>query len=191
MTYSKNELERDHGSLHYFQNLVPGKQDSPFIDRYCGECLDEEKDEEMTSARRQLLNNFPPVLSFYEQQKKRFYEEEARRCQQFCCGGMQVQSDLLGNPVLQQQDNYMLSVGSGKLYEGGAKGIKDEMQEDIRQEPFGSEKQQQIISGLNQFNSIVEQREAGHGHSPSSATEQAANEQGYNPFKTTPKPTKE
>ena len=69
---SPNKL--DDQQLIFFQNLVPGTQNSPFIDRYKDAYL---KDEAPNSERKLFLNAFPPVLSFFEKQKKEFYDQEA------------------------------------------------------------------------------------------------------------------
>lgn len=151
------DIASESSSLIFFQNLVPGTQESPFIDRYKSACLNDES--AMTQMRKQLLNEFPPVLSFNHQQKKKFYEEEARNCQQFCCGGMSLDSDLKGNSFLEPKDHYMLSIGNGTLYEGSQDQIKDEMQTDVRQEQFGSAKQDQLISSIKHFDDLVAQRD--------------------------------
>lgn len=176
--------------LIYFQNLVPGKQESPFIDRYKSECLNDENEQDH-KMRSQLLNEFPPVLSFDEKQKKKFYEEESVRCQQFCCGFMHLSSDLSGNYFLKPQDSYMLSIGNGKLYEGNSEHIKGEMQADVHQEPFGSAKQEQIISGIKQFDAIVAQREEDPSFSKSPESNQKSEDSGHSPFKTEPNPFNE
>ncbi len=140
-----------------FQNLVPGQQESPFIERFIDVCLgDEEADE-----RKQLLDEIPPVLSFSnEGQKKSFYDDEAKNCQQFCCRGVSVESELgdSDKTVLKSIDNYMYSIGLDKVYEGSADNIKEQMQEEVGQEAFGGTKQKQIVDGLKQFESVVEKR---------------------------------
>lgn len=171
--------------LIYFQNLVPGAKDSPFIDRYKSEVLDDD----VGSERHQLLNEFPPVLSFSEAQKKKFYDGEAQNCQQFCCGGMAYNSDLSGNYSLTQQDHYMVSTGSGTLYEGSAGDIKTQMQEDIHNQSFGSTGQNQMMDGLKQFESIVAQRVEPNAGVKSSAFDLAPEEKSFNPFMTKPDPT--
>lgn len=186
MVQNKQERKKELENLIYFQNLVPGKQESPFIERFKQECLNDE--DENNEERKQLLNEFPPVLSFSEQQKKKFYEDEAKNCQQFCCGSMQVSNDALGGVSMKQQDNYMLSTGSGKLYEGSAAQIKSEIQDDIHQESFGSLKQEQGIAGLKQFDAVVSAR----GQSNAEVnTNEAAEQSSYSPFQTIPKPNKE
>ncbi len=147
--------------LIYFQNLIPGTQDSPFIDRYKSNVLDNEPEGGINDVRRQLLLEFPPVLSFTESQKKGFYEHEAENCENFCCGAMQVTTFLDGKQFMQQKDSYMASTGSGKLYEGSADSIKNQMQNDIRQQSFSSNEQNQMMNGLQQFDSTVSQRGSG------------------------------
>ena len=117
--------------LIYFQNLVPGEQNSPFIARFKKECLGDDEKDEVNEARQGLLNKFPPVLSFLEDQKKKFYEDEAKKCKSFCCGNVQISNDASGVISMKQQDKYMLSTGTGKLYEGTAGQIKKEIQDDI------------------------------------------------------------
>ena len=176
--------QKESDNLIYFQNLIPGQPESPFIDRFKKECLVGEEDEE--EREKLLANQFPPVLSFTDKQKKKFYEEEAKNCQQFCCGSMTVTADPeTGKPLLNSQDNYMLSTGSGKLYEGSAATIKNEMQQDIRQEPFGSANQEQAIGELNKFGKIVDQRGA-----PSESTQFQENSH-LSPLKTKLKPENE
>ncbi|CEG58480.1 hypothetical protein [Legionella fallonii] len=192
MTLQPFQKAEEVEKLQFFQNLVPGQQKSDFINRYQAECLPEDNEE--NAERRQLLNHFPPVLSFYEQQKKKFYEKEAQDCKQFCCGSMSM--NMNGDKaVLEPADNYMLSIGSGKLYQGSADTIKHSMQSDIRQAsspnggslPFGSPQQAQAIDGLRQFENIVAQREQGNTPAQADMTQ----DQKFNPFQTAPKPTKD
>lgn len=190
MAQNKYDFLNESKPLIYFQNLIPGTQDSPFIDRYKQECLTDTDGEHL--ERKQLLNEFPPVLSFSEKQKKAFYDKEAVNCAQFCCGAMGLSQDISGNTLLQPQDHYMLSVGSGKLYEGRASDIKSEMQEDIHQAAFGSPEQQKSIDGFKQFEEAVTQR--GHkepGLNTSEANQSLQSESGLSPFQTIPKPIKE
>ena len=180
------DTESESSSLIYFQNLVPGTQESSFIERYKSECLNDES--AMTQMRKQLLNEFPPVLSFNIQQKKKFYEEEARNCQQFCCAGMGLDSDLMGNSFLKPKDNYMLSIGTGTFYEGSREQIKEEMQTDVRQEQFGSAKQEQLISGIKLFDDIVAHRDQKPATSQAPELEQKSERNTQNPFNTKPDP---
>jgi hypothetical protein len=175
--------------LIYFQNLVPGTKDSPFIDRYKSEVLDNDPVDDLNTERRQLLNEFPPVLSFYENEKKKFYEKEAGSCMSFCCGGVARISSLNGDVDMQKQDHYMVSTGSGTLYEGSAGDIKTQMQEDTHKQTFGSTEQAHILNGLKQFESIVTQRDDPNAAVKSNAFELAPEEKSYNPFVTKPDPT--
>ncbi len=188
MTLQPFKKDEEVEKLQFFQNLVPGKQESPFIERYKEECLNEDNEE--NNERKQLLNHFPPVLSFYEQQKKKFYEKEAQNCQQYCCGGMSMNmSD--DEPLLEPKDHYMFSTGSGKMYEGNASSITKAVQDDIRKEPFGSAQQNQEISALQQFANIVDQRQIGTSPAKPDQSASMTQDQKYNPFQTAPKPKQE
>lgn len=70
MKLSKMGARNEPKDLLYFQNLVPGTSDSPFIDRYKKECLDDNDPD--NERRKSLLDEFPPILSFSAQQKKSF-----------------------------------------------------------------------------------------------------------------------
>ncbi|MDR3503361.1 MAG: hypothetical protein P4L79_12360 [Legionella sp.] len=184
---SQNKL--DNQQLIFFQNLVPGTHNSPFIDRYKNAYL---KDEAPNSERKIFLNAFPPVLSFFEKQKKEFYDQEAQNCTQFCCGGMGISYGIEGNVNFKTVDNYMFSPGSGTLYEGRANNIKSQIQSDIQQSGFGSKQQNDLISGLQQFNSVISERTQRMGMEPSHRSEMTGPEDSsLNPFKTSPTPPKE
>lgn len=184
---SLNKL--DNQELIFFQNLVPGTQNSPFIDRYKDAYL---KDEPLNSERQFFLNAFPPVLSFFEKQKKDFYTQEAQNCTQFCCGGMGVSYGIEGDVNFKTLDNYMFSSGSGTLYEGSASNIKSQIQSDIQQSGFGSKQQNDLISGLQQFNSAISERAQRMGiESPHMSEMTGPEDSSFNPFKTSPIPPKE
>lgn len=188
MTLQPFKKEEEVEKLQFFQNLVPGTPNSPFIERYKEECLSEDNEE--NNERSQLLNHFPPVLSFYEQQKKKFYEKEAQNCQQYCCGGMAM--NMSGDkPSWEPKDHYMLSTGSGKMYEGSSSSITKAVQDDIRKEPFGSPQQNKEISALQQFANIVDQRQQGASPAKPGQSADMAQSQQFNPFKTDFKPKQE
>lgn len=189
MTQNKLDKKKEMEQLVYFQNLVPGKQDSPFIDRFKKECLNDDDKDEVNEVRKKLLNQFPPVLSFSEKQKEEFYAKEARNCEQFCCGSMQLSKNALLETSVQPRDSYMLSTGTGKLYEGSAEQIKTEIQDDIHQESFGSVKQEQGIAGLKNFDAVVAER--GQSNESAADSSELAQQSSYSPFQTTPKPIKE
>lgn len=182
MKLSKMGERNEPKDLLYFQNLVPGTPDSPFIDRYKKECLDDNDPD--NERRKSLLDEFPPILSFSPQQKKKFYEDEARNCS-FCCGGV-----LTGGDTLKSMDNYMYSNGSGKLYEGSAANIKSQLQEEARQEEFGSTKQSQRIAEINQFDAVVNQRGKNNAHAMTSGAAQKQTSS-PNPLKTDLKPLRD
>ena len=144
----------------FFQNLVPGKQDSPFIDRFKESCLETEDDEELKEDREQLLTIYPPVLSFKNnKQEKEFYESEAQSCSQFCCGGVaQLSPEYNPSENTPLPDNYKLSIGTGTLYEGSASEIASKLGKDTSVERFGSPRQEQQIAGMKDFAAIVSQR---------------------------------
>ncbi|CAM4498110.1 MAG: hypothetical protein LEGION0403_FIIPPAGN_01724 [Legionella sp.] len=184
---SLNKL--DDQPLIFFQNLVPGIQNSPFIDRYKDVYL---KDEAPNSERNLFLNAFPPVLSFFEKQKKEFYAQEAKNCSQFCCGGMGMSHGIEGDVNFNALDNYMFSAGSGTLYEGSANNIKSQIQNDIQQSGFGSQQQNDLISGLKQFNSAISDRTLRMAmESPQMSEMTGPEDSSFNPFKTSPTPPKE
>ena len=188
MTLQLFRKDEEVEKLQFFQNIVPGKQESPFIERYKEECLSEDNEE--NNERRQLLNHFPPVLSFYEQQKKKFYEKEAQNCQQYCCGGMSM--NMSGDkPILEPKDHYMFSTGSGKMHEGNASSITKAVEDDIRKEPFGSPQQNKEIAALQQFANIVDQRQQGFSPAKPDQSADLTQDQGYSPFQTNLKPKKE
>lgn len=178
MKLSKMGETNEPKDLLYFQNLIPGTSDSPFIDRFKKQVLDDNDPD--NERRKSLLDEFPPILSFTAKQKKKFYEDEAQNCA-FCCGGV-----LRNNDTQKQTDNYMYSNGSGKLYEGSASQIKSQAQEDIRQEPFGSSAQSQKIAALNQFDAVVNQR--GENNSPKASEATQKQTSSPSPLKTDLKP---
>lgn len=181
MTTKKKEIVKP-TNLQYFQNLIPGVHNSPFIKRYQDECLNEENDQN-TEERGQLLNiSFPPVLSFYEKQQKEFYEKEAQNCQQFCCGSMGLNESLSSDAFLEKKDNYMLSIGNGKLYEGSFSTIKEEMKQNVQQKPFGSDEQEELMTGLKEFESKVTQREQPNPSPTHSEINEAGKQDTPNPF---------
>ncbi|WP_058535720.1 hypothetical protein [Legionella saoudiensis] len=183
---SQNKL--DNQQLIFFQNLVPGTQNSPFIDRYKDTYL---KDEPPNSERKLFLNAFPPVLSFYEKQKKEFYDKEAENCTQFCCGAMGVSNSIDGSVSFKNLDKYMFSSGSGTLYEGSANNIKSQIQNDIQQSGFGSKQQNDLIAGLQQFNSAISERTQRIGLESPLSEMTGPDDSPFNPFKTSPTPPKE
>lgn len=186
MGQAKHENQQ---SMIYFQNLVPGVQKSPLIDDFKHSILGDSEEVD-NSERSQLLNHFPPVLSFADQQqKKKFYDDEAAQCRQFCCGGMKPSQAAGESAKLQPIDHYMLSTGSGTLFEGSAASIKTEMQTAVHQESFGSERQSQLINGLNQFNAIVSEREQMTSDNENQMSQ--SKDTAPNPFQTTPKPSAE
>lgn len=179
MKLSKMGESNEPKDLLYFQNLVPGTSDSPFIDRYKKECLDDNDPD--NERRKSLLDEYPPILSFHPQQKKKFYEDEARMCS-FCCGGV-----LTSDNGLKNIDNYMYSNNSGKLYEGSAANIKSQLQEEARQEKFGSAEQNQRMTEINQFSAVVDQREKNSAPAMTNAATQKQSST-LNPLKTDLKP---
>lgn len=189
----KSEIEKAAKEMLFFQNMLPGLQQSPFIDRFKDRCLDpgQNEEDEVDQFRRKLLNESPPVLSFTgKKQKDKFYEEEAKNCQQFCCGGVAVTSEL-GEVSVKPQDNYLLSVGTGKFYEGSATTVKGQLKEDIYKDSFGSPKQNQEVAGLKEFEGKVAQREQESPSLSSTEAPHAEKQSGLNPFQTTAKPWKE
>ncbi|WP_454780746.1 hypothetical protein [Legionella sp. WA2022007384] len=144
----------------YFQNLVPGKQESPLINDFRSECLDTENNESIKKQREMLLMEFPPILSFRnEQQRKKFYEDEAVKCQQFCCGGLSpISAEFVHDIAFIPKDDYVFSAGNGQLYEGSTKTIEQTIKEDITQEQFGSPNQNTLMDGLTTFDKAVTQR---------------------------------
>lgn len=178
------EAEAREAELLYFQNLVPGLRNSEFIQRYREACL---TDGEPTEEREDLLTQSPPILTFKAEQKKEFYEAEAKSCSEFCCGGMQPVEDV---DDLQQTDNYMVSVGTGALYEGRSDEVQNQMAADAKKEPFGSESQESLIKGIHKFRESVKQREAAFTGKEASAPEENPGRMAT-PFETsskTPKP---
>nr|ABW87815.1 hypothetical protein [Legionella jamestowniensis] len=179
-----NQAMRD---FIYFQNMVPGKQESPFIQQFKQACLDSEPDEDVKQYRQQLLGNFPPILTFKnKKQEEDFYKQEAMNCSNFCCGEVVPEQS---NPSV--KDNYKLSIGNGELYEGNADSVKSQLKEDINSETFGSPQQEQYLNGLKEFSTKVSERE-----SPSLLTKQSedldqSKDATSTPFKTTPKPWKD
>ncbi|QMT60294.1 hypothetical protein [Legionella sp. PC997] len=173
----------------YFQNLVPGLQQSPLINDFKSECLDAEPNESIKKQREMLLMEFPPILSFRnEQQKKKFYEDEAVKCHQFCCGGLSpISANFVDDIAFTPKDDYVFSAGNGQLYEGSTKTIDQTIKEDITQQQFGSPTQNTLMDGLIKFDKAVTQRiqasAAIEAESPS-LTEMKA----PNPFDTTFKP---
>lgn len=178
-----NQAMRD---FIYFQNMIPGKHDAPFIQQFKQECLDSEENEDVKQYRQQLLNNFPPILTFKnKKQEEDFYNRQAMDCE-FCCGEMAMQQ---ANPSM--KDSYRFSMGTGELYQGNSEDIKSQLKEDINSQTFGSPKQETYIKGLNEFSAKISQREP-----PSFSSEQQENaDQSKNaastPFNTKPKPWKE
>ncbi|STX29961.1 Uncharacterised protein [Legionella beliardensis] len=168
-----------------FQNLKPGTPDSSLVKDFKEECIDkEEKEDTVEQQREQLLNNFPPILAFRGQkQEKDFYKRKAEEMCDFCCAGV---ADVGGE--LSLQDNYKLSIGTGTLYEGSADSIREQVQQDIRKEPFGSLKQEQGLESLKEFNNLVKQVEQ---QGLTSASTQERNTSIPNPFEIIPKPEKD
>ncbi|KTD22293.1 Uncharacterised protein [Legionella lansingensis] len=191
MTQDKQEMNKKIENLIFLQNLIPGKQDSLFIESFKQNVLDKDDDEEQKQYRQQLLNQSPPKLTFRSKKEEdEFYKKEAINCSNFCCGSQVLQTNLYTHQInLVPDDNYMLSIGTGKLYEGTASKIRGELQDDIRSEPFGSTKQGQVLTGLKEFNTTLDQEVQG---SPSLETKEAsAKEKSRSPFQTEPKPWKE
>ncbi|STX52483.1 Uncharacterised protein [Legionella busanensis] len=168
-----------------FQNLKPGIPDSSLVKDFREKCINkEEKEDKVEQQRGQLLNNFPPILVFRsKKQEKNFYEEEAERMCDFCCAGVADEGNKLS-----PQDNYKLSIGSGRLYEGSADSIRMQVQEDIRKEPFGSPKQERGLKGLKEFNNLVKQVEQ---QNLTSSSNQECKTSIPNPFEIIPRPEKD
>lgn len=194
MTPNKQETEQQNKQqtdqkvlqdLVFFQNLIPGKQESPLIQQFRKMCIDTEENEQVKNYREGLLNNTPPTLTFRnKQQEEDFYKKEAKNCSEFCCGGVAFQGDSLAS-----EDNYKLSIGNGTLYEGSAKDITTQLQKDISSETFGSSKQEQGINGLKEFSKISSQREERGFTSQQSS--QSIDNTTSSPLQTEPKPWKE
>ncbi|KTC79561.1 hypothetical protein [Legionella cherrii] len=165
MTQNKQEQPIQFNEMIFFQNLVPGKQQSPLIDHYRSNVLDEEKDENIKQQRNALLMEFPPILSFRdEQQKKKFYDDEAKKCQQFCCGGMNpLSAAFISDIAFVPKDDYVYSSGNGELYQGSQKEIGSAIKEGISQIPFGSSGQEKLMDSLKTFNETVTQRSQSTG----------------------------
>ncbi|WP_392537200.1 hypothetical protein [Legionella sp. 227] len=189
MTQNKQEQPIQFNEMIFFQNLVPGKQQSPLIDHYRSNVLDEERDEHIKQQRNALLMEFPPILSFRdEKQKKKFYDDEAKNCQQFCCGGMNpLSAAFIRDIAFVPKDDYVYSSGNGELYQGSQKEIGSAIKEGINQVPFGSSGQKQLMDSLKTFDATVTQR--------SQSTDSIETEsptlgemKSPNPFNTTPKP---
>ena len=182
-------------NMIFFQNLVPGIPASPFIKSFKNRVLNEDNaQDDEAKYREQLLLRTPPILSFRnKQQKEDFYKKEASDCNQFCCGGM-VPIPGPGNNHA-PKDNYVLSTGSGKLYQGSANEIKSQLQQDIRTgglgEGFQSGKLDQAINGLNEFSNIVSKHNQSKMSSEPTESDQYANEEQHNPLKTQLKPRDE
>ncbi|CAM3024031.1 Uncharacterised protein [Legionella steigerwaltii] len=173
----------------FFQNLVPGKQQSPLIDHYRSEVLNKEEDGQMKQRREALLMEFPPVLSFRdEQQKKEFYDEEAKCRKQFCCGGLNPLSAAFISEIgFSPKDDYVFSPGNGQFYEGSQKTIGNTIKGDISREPFGSASQEELMEGLKTFDDTVAQRtQSSTTFEPESPT--LAEIKSPNPFDITNKP---
>ncbi|MCE0723757.1 MULTISPECIES: hypothetical protein [Legionella] len=148
------------GKMIFFQNLVPGLQESPLVNRFRSECLDKENDESLKKQREALLMEFPPILSFVsKKQKEQFYEQEAMNCKQFCCGGMTpISSSFVSDIIFTPKDDYVFSPGNGQLYEGSQKAIGNTIKEDMNQEQFGSPSQKALMDGLAGFDKTVTER---------------------------------
>ena len=144
----------------YFQNLVPGKQNSPLIDAFRQFLVEDERNEAECYKSKQLLMSSPPVLSFSnDANKKYFYESQAKKCTEFCCGGVEISHDALGKTSMNNKNHYLVSIGTGHVYEGPAKEIQKEIKNDLDKAAFGSEEQTKGIEGLKKFNAIVAERE--------------------------------
>lgn len=146
-------------NLIILKNLIPGHHDSQLIERFKQSVLNQEDDEEQKKIRQQLLDETPPKLTFRNKKEEDdFYKDEANNCTSFCCGTQALESNLNTNQVtLSSNDNYMLSIGTGKLYEGTSGEISGEIQRDIHQEGFGTAKQELMIEGIQVFNSTLVQ----------------------------------
>lgn len=97
-----------------------------------------------------------------------------------------------GDVAFKTIDHYMFSTGSGTLYEGSANNIKAHIQSDIQQSGFGSKQQNDLISGLQQFNSAISERTQRMSVEPSLMSEMTGPEDSsLSPFKTSPTPPKE
>ena len=91
--------------------------------------------------------------------KKYFYESQAKKCTEFCCGGVEISHDALGKTSMNNKNHYLVSIGTGYVYEGPAKEIQKEIKNDLDKAAFGSEEQTKGIEGLKKFNAIVAERE--------------------------------
>lgn len=153
--FEKNKFE----NMIFFQNLVPGQPNTPFIDEFKKFCLEDEEDEDTKAYRNKLLENNPPTLSFKNKQEEDdFYKKQSQNCSTFCCGGvLQPMDSSSGNNIL-SEDRYKVSLGMEKLYEGTAGEIRQEMKADIGKLQDGSPEAKHIQKGLGEFNAIVEQR---------------------------------
>ncbi|KTD68260.1 MULTISPECIES: hypothetical protein [Legionella] len=177
------------GDMIFFQNLVPGKQQSPLIDHYRSNVLNAEKDEHMKQQREALLMEYPPILSFHnDQQKKEFYDEEAKCRKQFCCGALNpLTAAFINDIAFSPKDDYVFSSGNGQFYTGSQKAIGNAIKGDISQAPFGSTSQQELMSDLKAFDDTVAQR----GQSTTtfdSDSPALAEIKSPNPFNIIPKP---
>lgn len=148
------------GKMIFFQNLVPGLQESPLINHFRSECLDKENDESLKKQREALLMEFPPILSFVsKKQKDKFYEQETTICNQFCCAGMTpISASFVNDIAFTPKDEYVFSPGNGQLYEGSQKSIDNTIKEDMSQEQFGSSNQKALMDGLATFDKTVTER---------------------------------
>ncbi|STY29296.1 Uncharacterised protein [Legionella wadsworthii] len=147
-------------SMIYFQNLVPGKNDSELVANFRAECLDSEDNETMKMQRNALLLEFPPILSFLsEEQKKKFYEQQQMNCLKFCCGSLSpITASTVNDIAFSSNDEYVFSPGNGQLYEGSQKTIQSQIKDGINQEQFGSPAQKDLMEGLSTFDKAVNQR---------------------------------
>lgn len=181
----QKQLNKEVQTLIFFQNLVPGKQDSSLIQEFKMQCLDKENDPKIKQYREQLLNNNPPILTFRQKKEEGdFYNQQAKDCSSFCCGGTVAINPFSPHPI-EIKDSYMFSAGTGELFKGSAQNIQSQLKGVISSETFGSAKQMQYVNGFNEFNNSVLTREATNSVSEFSPKNETTSS---SPFKTTPKP---
>lgn len=155
--FSEQDKTQALGNLIILKNLIPGQYDSDFVRRFEQNVLSEDHDEEQKNYRLQLLNEIPPKLTFRNKtEEDDFYKKEASSCASFCCETQKLEPNANNNSVsLVSNDNYMLSVRTGRLYEGDSGEIIKQLQKDIHNERFGSSKQSMMLDGLRDFKSIL------------------------------------